>query len=323
MVASAFALAATIVAVPSALAAYTSPKLEVRNQGNSIVIKVSQAEADDPTAAAVILAPEGTQVTTTQAPGALLGQIEVLVIATAAGNAQLPISGQLVVAQPGQVSPETIAACLEGSTPTAIWMMALSAAGQAINLPVFVLVEDGAVGIFVCLPTPGQLPFGVKLVTAEFTLNGVFTQTPGIWISAWVPYDAAGAINAAGAVISPAAVLPGAVSAVARRARRGPGATVTGRVTQGGAITVSGVTVTIFGGDRANRMRRLGRVRTGQSGAYTFRARGGTFFRASVSAAGGDAAFLCEAIAESIAPLPCVNATINGFTAQSRVVRKR
>ena len=319
-IAGALAVVVALVAVPSALAAYASPKLEVRYTGSTgVVIKLTQAEADDPTAAAVILAPEGTQVTANQAPGALLGHVEALVIATGVGNAQLPISGQLLVAAPGQVAQAVIDACLEGSVPTATWIMALSAAGQSINLPVFLAVEDGVAGIFVCLPHPTQATFGAKVVSAELTVNGVFSQTAGVWVSAWAPYDAAGALNANGIVVSPAGVLPGTVTATARR--RGLGANLTGRVTQAGPV--ANVAVTIFSGQRANRLRRIGRVRTNRAGSFTFRARTGTFFRASVNVAAGPAPVICQAIAEAIAPIPCVNPTINGFAVQSRVARKR
>jgi hypothetical protein len=321
-VAGALASVVALVAVPSALAAYTSPKLEVRQAGNAVIVKVSQTVEDDATAAAQILAPDGTSVTTTQAPGTVLGQVQALVIATALNNTQLPIEGQIIVTAPGQVPAAQVAACLQGDTPTAIWLMALSAAGQAINVPMYLVVADGAAIIVVCLPHPSTATFGAKLISAEFSVTGVFSNTPGIWAAAWLPYGPTAQPNPAGTVISPAANLRGAVTAVARKRGR-LGATVTGRVTQGGTVTVEGATVTIFGGTRANRLRRVGRVRTNANGAYTFRARTGTFFRANTVVTPGDAPFVCEAIAADIAPIPCVNPTINGFTAQSRVARKR
>jgi hypothetical protein len=127
-------------------------------------------------------------------------------------------------------------------------------------------------------------------------------------------------VNAAGTVAAPAAVAPGAVTVAARR--RGKGATVSGRVTQGGQAR-AGATVSVFGGPRANRLKRLGRVRTNASGAYSFRARSGVFFRANAAATAGPAPALCTTLTAALAPVPCVNPTQNGFTAQSRVVRKR
>jgi hypothetical protein len=312
--------AIALISVPSAYAAYASPKLEVRYVPGSVIIKASTAAEDDATAATLIVAPDGTQATTTQAPGTTIGTVQALVIATTSGNIQLPISGSILVAAPGQVPAETIVACLDDVQPNAVWLMALSAAGQSITLPMYLAIEDDVPGIYVCLPHPSQATFGAKLVSAELTFSGVFTQTPGVWLSAWIPYDAAGNLNAAAGVVSPAAFLPGVATIAARRA--GNGAIVTGRVAQG-ALPRAGAAVVIFGGPRANRLRRLGSVRTRANGTFTFRARTGTFFRANATGAAGSSAPLCAVLAPVLAPIPCVNGTINGFTAQSRVIRKR
>ena len=111
-----------------------------------------------------------------------------------------------------------------------------------------------------------------------------------------------------------------AVTVAARRSGRG--ASVTGRVTQRGQGR-AGATVTIFGGPRASGLKRLGRVRVSATGTFTFKAGTGTFFRANVAAAAAAAPAVCTALGAAIAPVPCVNPTTNGFTAQSRVIRKR
>jgi hypothetical protein len=127
-------------------------------------------------------------------------------------------------------------------------------------------------------------------------------------------------VNAAGTIATPAQLTSGAVTVSART--RGKGATVSGTVRQGGQPR-AGATVTISGGPRANKLRRLGRVRTGANGSFSFRAKGGVFFRASVTAAAAAAPALCTAISTAISPVPCMNPTTNGFTATSRTVRKR
>jgi hypothetical protein len=66
------AAAAAIVAVPSALAAYQSAKLQVTYAGAATVVKASLDPNDDPTASVRIYAPAGTQLTTNQAPGSEL-----------------------------------------------------------------------------------------------------------------------------------------------------------------------------------------------------------------------------------------------------------
>jgi hypothetical protein len=199
----------------------------------------------------------------------------------------------------------------------------LSAAGQQLSLPLF--VTSTPVAIAACLPHPSTATFGAKLIQAEFTITGVFSPTTlGAWISIWLPWNADGsAVNEAGTVASPAAIAPGAVTVAARRAgARGVGALVSGRVTQAGQPR-GGASVQIFGGTTRSNVRRLGRVRANANGAFTFRARRGTFFRASAVAAAGAAPPLCTQLAPQISPIPCVNPTVNGFTAQSRIVRKR
>jgi len=325
---------AALIAVPAALAAYTSPKLEVRQAGTSTGIKVSLSPTDDPTATVRIFAPAGTQLTTNQAPGTVLGTVRALVRALDLGGADLPFEGQLVVAAPGQVAPGVVAACSGGVTPLATWIMNLTAAGQAVPVPMFLVPTSGAqtalgpAFMAVCLAppdtppgSPGRAVFGAKLYSAELTINGVFSPVPlGAWVSFWTPYNpGVGTVNAAGTVASPAAIAPGAVTLAARRA--GAGARLSGRVTQAGQPR-GGATVTIFGGPRAAGLKRLGRVRVAANGAFTFRAKTGTFFRAQAVASPGAAAPLCTQLGPALG-VPCVNPTVNGFTAQSRVVRKR
>jgi hypothetical protein len=325
---------AALVAIPSAYAAYTTAKLEVVQTATGVTIRASSGVNDDATARAQIFAPVGTQLTTGQAPGTVLGPVRAQVSALALAGALLPLEGQAVVAAPGQVPAATQAACTLGVTPIVTWVLVLQAAGQTINLPAFVLpvaaneTALGAAKIVVCLAPPGipaeqgGATFGAKFLSAEFTINGVFSRTAsGVWLSLWTPWTGNGPpVNAAGTVASPAAVAAGAITAAART--RGAGATVTGRVTQGGQPR-AGVTVAVFGGPRANRLRRLGTVRTSATGTYTFRARTGVFFRANVTAPAGPAPAICAAIGGGIAPVQCVNPTTNGFTAQSRAVRKR
>jgi hypothetical protein len=333
-VAAALAALAAIVAVPSALAAYTSAKLEVTPTAAGVRIKATGSPDDDPTASVRIFAPAGTALTTNQAPGTALGTIRVVARAIDLGNAEVPLEGQILVAAPGQVSPTDQAACLQGATPLATWILALSAAGQNLPVPAFLVATTGtqtALGpayIQVCLRppdvpagTPGRQPLGAKAYEVDATVNGVFGRVPvGAWISFWTPYrPGLGQVNLAGTIAAPAAVAPGAVTLAARRRARG--AVLSGRVTQAGQAR-AGAAVTIFGGTRANRLRRLGRVQVRANGTYSFTARTGTFFRANVVASPGTAAPLCTQLGPMLG-VPCVNPTVNGFTAQTRVVRRR
>jgi hypothetical protein len=326
---------AAVVVVPSALAAYASPKLQVTYAGTSTVVKASLDPNDDPTASVRIYAPTGTQLTTNQAPGAVLGPVKAIVKALDLGGADLPLEGQLLVAPPGQIPAATVTQCTGGVTPLAVWVMALQAAGQTLQVPTYLVPTSGAQAalgpayIQICLPppdvppgTPGRATFGAKVYSAELAINGVFSAVSlGAWMAFWTPYNPGiGTVNVAGTVASPAAIAPGSVTITARRA--GLGAIVAGRVTQSG-FARGAATVAIFGGAKASSLKRLGRVRVPAAGTFRFRAKRGTFFRADVVAAPAAAAPLCTQLGSLIAPVPCVNPTVNGFTSKSRTVRKR
>ena len=76
-VAAGVAALAAVVAVPAAMAKeYSSAKLAVTQAGGVTTIKASLDPNDDPTASVRILAPAGTQLTTTQAPGTNLGPVK-------------------------------------------------------------------------------------------------------------------------------------------------------------------------------------------------------------------------------------------------------
>ena len=329
------AAVAALIAVPAALAAYTSPTLRVTPAASGMTIIASLSPDDDPTASVRIFAPMGTQLTTSQAPGTVLGPVRAIVKALDLAGADLPLEGQLVVAAPGQVPPEAQGACLQGAPAMATWVMVLSAAGQTLNVPAYLVATTGtpfaALGpayIQVCLPppdvpagTPGRATFGAKLYSAQLTVNGVFSRVAvGAWVSFWTPYNSGvGSVNVAATVASPAAIAPGAVTVTARI--RGRGAIVSGRVTQAGQAR-GAATATILGGPRRTGLRRLGRVQVRANGRFSFTARTGTFFRVRVVARPGTAAPLCAQLGPALS-VPCVNPTVTGFTAQSRVVPKR
>ena len=324
---------AALVAVPSALAAYASPKLEVQQAAATTVIKASLSPDDDATASVQIYAPAGTQVTTNQAPGTQIGTVAALVKALDLGGADLPFQGQVVVAPPGAVSPQVQAACTQGATPLATWILALTAAGQAVNVPAFVIATTGAqtalgpAYVQICLGppdvpsgAPGRAPFGAKLYSAALTLDNVFSRVAlGAWISIWTPYTpGTGKPNVAGTVAAPAAVAPGTITVTAKRA--GLGAIVAGRVTQAGQGRPA-AGVTIFGGPKRSVLKRLGSLRTKANGSFSFRARRGTWFQVRAVAPSIAAPPLCDAL--TALPYKCVNPTANGFAVQTKAFRKK
>ncbi len=170
-----------------AYAAYTTPTLKVTQVGQKTVISVTQAQTDDATARASIYAPAGTIPTLNQAPGTTLGTVTAQVVALALGGALLPLTGEIKVAPPGAVAAASQSACIQTATPAATWLMVLQAAGQTLNVPMYVLTTAGAETAFgpakivVCLPPPdvpvasGGATFGAKLFQATFSVNGVFS----------------------------------------------------------------------------------------------------------------------------------------------------
>jgi hypothetical protein len=334
-VAVGLAAVAALIAVPAAMAAYSSPTLAVTQSGATTTVKASLNPNDDATASVRIFVPAGTQLTTTQAPGTVLGPVESIVKALDLAGADLPINGQLVVAAPGQVPAAVQAGCTGGVTPLATWVMVLSAAGTALQVPTFLVPTSGAqvalgpAYIGICLPppdvpagTPGRSTFGAKVYSATLTINGVFSPVAlGAWVAFWTPYNPGiGTVNAAGTVASPAAIAPGAVVLAAKKS--GAGAIVTGSVTQAGQPR-GGASVTITGGATRAKLTTTKKVRVGATGKFSAKFAVGTFFRATAVATPAAAAPLCTQLSAALAPIPCVNPTVNGFTAKSKVVRKK
>ena len=348
------AAVAALIAVPAALAkGYTSPKLSVTQAGGTTAIAVSASPAEDHTARLVTYSPPGGSPTLSQAAGTTLGNVKATAVALALGGATLELAGKVEVRSAdgtysagGQTLKLANASmsCTGTTTHSAYWVLSLTTAGQTLDVPMFVDVTQGpeaAIGaskMTTCLAPPdipvenGGAPFGATLVSATYTLSGVFSPMPGsVWISIWTPWVPGAVppkVNAQATVVAPAAVVPGAVSISAKKA--GLGAIVTGRVTQAGQGR-GGSAVTIFGGLNKTRLKKLGAVKVTSNGAFTFRTRRGVFFRANAVAASTAAAPLCPTIAPLLTALgtvlgatpPCVNPTVNGFTAPSRTVKKK
>jgi hypothetical protein len=320
--------------VLAATSAYTSPTLKVRYAGAATVISATAAVADDATARAAIYVPGGTAITATQAPGTQIGTVDAQVSALALGGALLPLTGPIVVAPPGAVPDAVVAACGQGQTPTAIWLLQLSAAGQTINLPAFLIPTAGAEAalgpakLVFCLAPPdipvdkGGATFGAKFLSAVLTVNGVFgTVQTGAWIAIWTPWQAGtGQINAAGTVASPAAIAPGALTLKGRKAA--------GRKVLSGRITQAAVgfanRITIWGAVNRAALKRIATVTSKANGSFTYtvpKASKANTFQARAVAAARSAPPLCAALAGL--PAPCVNPTVNGFTAQTKTVTVR
>lgn len=327
--------AAALVAVAVAYAAYTSPTLRVSYAGTTTNITASASQNDDATAVATIYIPTGTTITTSQAPGTQIGTVKAQVQALALGGALLPLDGKIIVAPPGAIPAASQTACTQGQTPTASWLLVLTAAGQTINLPAYIIPTAGAetalgpAKLTFCLAPPdvpvavGGATFGAKFLSAALSVNNVFSPVAqGAWIAFWTPWQAGnGQVNKAGTVASPTGIAPGAVKVKAKKA--GVGATVSGVVTQG-PLPRPGAVVQIWGAKGKAALKRLGVVKSDAQGAFSFKAKkAGDVYQASVVAAPTAAPSLCTLLTPQLGGIPCVNPTANGFTAKSALVHKK
>jgi hypothetical protein len=217
----------------TALAAYTSPALGVFDASPtaSVTINYSQSANDDPTAKLHFFAPTEYNASLTQPAGQSIGTVTAQGTAADLGGALLPLTGTVQVRSASgtylsgttQVPIATAATqCTGTATHTAYWVLILQAAGQTLELPVF--VDSPAAGpagtsaaayssasIQACLPppdvppgTPGRAAFGFKLTRVDFTVNSVYTgATSGQprWRVLATPYNPGrGTPNQAGSV---------------------------------------------------------------------------------------------------------------------------
>jgi hypothetical protein len=218
----------------SALAAYTTPKLTVADgkPAAGVLISYVVEATDDPTAKLTFYAPLEYSAALAQPAGQSIGTVTARGTAADLGGALLPLTGtvQVRAANATYLSGTTqvpIAAaatqCTGTATHTAYWVLVLQAAGQTLELPVFVdspaappapgasASAFASSSIQACLPppdvpagTPGRATFGFKLTNVDFRVNGVFT-TAGTGQPRWrvlaTPYTPLrGTPNPAGSV---------------------------------------------------------------------------------------------------------------------------
>jgi hypothetical protein len=206
---------ASLAVAGSALASF-APKLVVSSEGTAARIGVVASNADDPSAKASFYIPAAYQVGA-PSPGKL-GNVTATAAAADLGGAVLPLTGELDAITPTATTQAAAQQC--GVTPSQTWDLHLTAAGQTLDIPMFVVAgaaNEVAAGystkLVVCLPppdvpagTPGRAVFGAKLLSATFTSSAI-TQpsTAGDykWTSVWTPYTPGkGTPNAAGTVES-------------------------------------------------------------------------------------------------------------------------
>jgi hypothetical protein len=225
------AIATALAFAGSAFASF-APKLIVVSNSDGVGITVNVSNSDDPTSRVAIYVPAGYTLNP-PALGSKLGLVVATASAADLGGAVLPLTGELDSISEAALSPAAKASessCIQGGTPAAIWDMHLAAAGQTLDIPMYIVPTSGVeqtagiVKIVVCLPPPDVPPsnparatFGAKLLSATFTTNALVPSGAGPfhWTSLWTPYTpGAGTPNAAGSIEAQSIVKPAATASI-------------------------------------------------------------------------------------------------------------
>jgi hypothetical protein len=353
IIGGAAALALTLSA--PALAAFT-PSLDVsvpNKPGASGKVKVHLAvgPTDDATARVVVFSPIRFTANGGTA-GATIGTVQARVVARDLGGAIVPVPGMIEVRTASatylssgvQVPLASAAMAYTGTTThTAYWVFRLTVSGNAIELPAFFDLTEGAqraLGtskVTFCgqpddLPpgTPGRAPFGIKLVDAVLTLNaGVWrnptTAGPYLWTSLWTPFNPrVGTPNVVGTVSAVSLTVVGvALTLRGKFNKPRKSATLTGRISVSGRFR-AGVRLPLFAGPRAKALRRSGSTNATRAiGAFTAvkRMPRTTSYQVRFTSPAVQMPALC-ALLPSTFPR-CVTSSVGGISVLSNIVKVR
>ena len=308
--------------------ALATQKLSVKQSTTSLTIKVSQAQTDAQPAKISIYVPSGYSINASAAPGTKIGSTTGTVFSRDA-NIPLPLSGDVVV------SASSDAPTCDPVPHLAVWNLALSVAGQSINLPVHVdqlAGAEAALGTYklvVCLApddvpvgTPGRSPNGARLLDATFTVDNIFTVPAGqsIWKTITTPW-AGGVPNVAGTVETRAFVADGTVTLAKKVNAPKRLVKFTGKVTQAGTA-VSGAKVSLLVNGKSAGFN----ARTNGSGSFSIVLRKTgkkttSTFQARTTVAERD--ITSTRCAPPTTAAPCVSASASAFTAVSAKISIR
>jgi len=344
------ALVATVVlaGASNAMAAY-KPTFVARSDsqqlsgggGNGMTFRVSVPREDDATAKVTLYVPQGYGGILDKAPGTNLGPVSAQVIAQALGGALLPLTGNVIAADPN--APASVNNLCSPGVHDAVWNLVLTAAGQTLNVPVYLdTIEEGPEVAFakfkmqICLPSPdvppamGGATFGAKLIFAQFSVKNVFNNPTArgenVFRGIFTPYvPGGGTVNAAGTVEARSSVrLPSQLSLSAVVNQRTGIVTIRGSLTEFN-VGLAGQKIKLRLGTTAKGVKIIRTLTTNASGNYaaTLRLKKGQtrFLRTDVFVPVRDnTAAGCAGT--SLAPAGCVTATRPSFTIENlRVIK--
>jgi hypothetical protein len=328
-----FALAAP------ALAAYT-PSLTMEQSsykpGAAITadVFIFAPANNDPTAKLTIFSPAGYSAKLTAAPGTKIGRVVAIAKLNDLAGGLFGLAGNVLVANPADPAIQAAAArCTPGVTNQATWVLNTSLQGQTVSIPVFVNKVGPLVTQQICLPppdvpagTPGRATLGAQLVSADFTIQGVFTNGPRgeyEWDGVYTPYTPnTGAPNAAGTVEWRTYVgLPSTLTLAKAKTKKG--IKLVGKLSVNG-LTPRGIRIAVYSGRKGQpapnavsggtgkRVARTGRLPT--SGNYALSrpsVKFATFFQARFE---NYATPSCAGASPTGLPLKCIGEDIAAVT---------
>jgi hypothetical protein len=335
------AVGATALATAGSAFAAFAPSLTVSGSTTGgATVDARVGAADDPTARVTIYVPNGYTATPAN-PGTRLGDVKATAQAADLGGATLPLTGDLLAVDPAQFA--TAQAACGVSSVLSTWDLHLTAAGQTLDIPMFLVATAGtpeavvgAAKLVVCLPppdvpvgTPGRAQFGAKLLSATFTTSAIAPPTTAgefRWTSAWTPYTPnTGRPNPAGSVEVQSLVrTPTTVKLTAKKKKvvkkAGKKQLVTTQVSALALLTenadpVSGanVTMTVNG-------RRLGTTKTASTGTASARftiAKGTATLAATAVVPARDLGVAGCVKTAIFGGIPCSDATVGGTTVRA------
>jgi len=168
---------------------------------------------DDPTAKITIFSPNAYSSNLTAAPGTKIGRVVALAKVNDLAGGLFGLAGDVVVGNPADPTiQQTSTLCRQSpAVNAAVWILNATLSGQALQIPVFVNKVGAYTTLEVCLRAPDlpqgdprRQPLGAQLVSADFTINNVFTNGKKgeyEWAGDFTPYNrGAGTPNLTGTV---------------------------------------------------------------------------------------------------------------------------
>ena len=333
-------LPALVFAAP-ALAAYKKPRLVVNESSygkgapSTVEFVVATDKNEDATAKITVYSPRGYGDTLGQPVGTRVGTaIAALLLKSLGGGTPVVIAGNVTVGSPSDWTTAAVA-CTGSATHDEYLVLEATLVGNTIRIPLFVdTISAGSEAAFagakiqVCFQSPyvspaaGGAPSGAQLVTALFTISGVFRNPSAsgfaVWPSLFTPFAPGTAMpNAAGTVESRAVVpIPLSITFTAKRVGRS--VKLSGRVRV--ADKPVRAPIDLYSGPKGSDVNKRVATRTSsKTGSFTFTRRAPkktTFFQAVFGPLDVTGAGYC---ASPLTQAPCLSATTSEL--DSRVVR--